>query len=178
MSNLYYTTNYGAGTVIIDGKVQEMPEQLRESYSKVFNIQVFGDAINPKDAKSPLFTCRNLLANIHCEYVGTDRSDKAIREAHISEACYRADHLNTEDTKELVLINCITFDASNEELAEIIKYLYDIIVNETMKTYGSSDSIVIYWDLSEEEAEVIKNQKEWNNRVYMDADKFVIITRK
>lgn len=177
MSNLYCRVSYGAGTTIVDGKVEKLPKELEESTKRGFNIQVFGDVINPKKAMSPFFKCRNLVAVIGCEYIGTGRDSKSVRAAHVSEACHKVDSLSGE-IQDLVMLNNFTYDSSSKELSEVLKYLYEIIVNETKKTFNSSDNITIYWDLNDEEIEMIKNQKEWSNPVYMDADEFITITRK
>lgn len=178
MSNLYYTVSYGAGTSIINGKVEELPKELKKAVEKGLNIQVFGDVIHPNNAKSPFFKCRNLLAVIGCEYIGTDRDDKSIREAHVSEACNIVDSLGNGKVKDLVIVNYITFDKSNEELSEALKYLYEIVTSATKEKFNSSDNVTVYWDLNDEEKKLVEVQKEWNSSVHLDTDNYVILTHK
>lgn len=179
MSNLYYTTSYGAGTVLVDGAVKELPEQLKTDYKNIFDIQVFGDVITRENIESPFFKCRNLLATMCLEYVSPDMDRNKIRSAHVAEAVTRVEDIISNRGKGIVVVNAFTYDKDSEELREVLKYLYEIVVAETKKTYNSSDDIIIYWDLNDTEFEFIRAQRDWGNQlVLLDPDMYIKITRK
>lgn len=149
MNSLYYTT-HKPGNTVVDGKVTEDPKEYINSIKGDFFIQIFGKPIMPKDAISPLFKVRNLVMNVSCTFVGTERDNS--REAHISEACHRTKDIN----KQLVVINCISFDNRCEEIADAIDNLYEIINHEAKKSFGVVEDTVVYWELSDDEFELLK----------------------
>lgn len=157
MSNLIYRTSYGLSTGVVNGQIEVEDTTLKivkERYKNNFEIQVFGHDIHPKEARSPLFRCRNLVANIGCVYIGQDRS--SVIAAHLDEAC----NIVKDTNKDLVVIECVTFDTGCEEVSEVLNALYNIVANEAKTHFGAID-VVVYWDLNDCEIEIVKDNTDW-----------------
>ena len=133
MSSLYFTTSFGSGKSIVKNIVTKFPgttidlgEGLQDTS---FSTLVFGDAINPKDAKSKLFLCRDLISNIYGSYIGKYRGNVSSR--HIDVACGVVDSwFGGLDKKEVVIIDNTSFDCSDTEIDNVIANLYLIISSE------------------------------------------------
>ncbi len=167
METLYYQTSFGVGSYVTDaGEVKscnhDFPERLKEDGNKEFTIFAFGHDINPEEAKSPLFRCRNMIAVLNCFYVGKDRGN--MRAGHLDTACSFTDKLfNNCKSKELVVIQGLGIDADDEDARNLFKSLYSIVCNETKKQFNATDDIVVCLFVNDEDMKYIKELDSWGS---------------
>lgn len=167
MSNLYYHASYGAGSEVIDGEVLKADRNLPESHriwnDREFTLFIFGDAVEPSKAKSPLFPCRDLIANLHCTYVGRDREN--LPSGHLADACECANTLNFGEKKEVIVIDG-TVDTKADDFDELLSDIFSIISKEAETHFNSSLDIVVYWYFSEDDyTKVKKSNISWGSSV-------------
>ena len=178
MKNLYYQTSYGVGNLVMKDGVfpcnHDYPEDLQKEGENEFTIYTFGHDINPEDAKSPLFRCRDLIATIHGTYIGKRR--ELLRACHYETACTLADECFSS-VKELVVVDmCVDESTDKENLRSLYSNLYRIVTAEVKKQYKVSEDIVIGLFVNNDELRLIKELKEWGSaRTIYEDDGFILL---
>lgn len=168
MSNLYYQSSYGIGNEVINDEVlkpdRNLPESHRVWNDREFTLFIFGDAVELSKAKSPLFPCRDLIANLHCTYVGRDREN--LPSGHLVDACECANTLNFGDKKEVIVIDG-TVDTTADDFGELVSNVFGIVSEEAEIHFNSSLDIVVYWYFSKEDYAEVKKFKygSWGSSV-------------
>lgn len=160
MRSLYFTTSYDEGaTVSNKGDVKGIRDNLPEKYHKQSNntlrTLVFGYAVHPKEAKSKLFPCRNLVASISSVYIGKNKEMLTVA-SHLHNAFNIAVKTLGND-KEVIIIEGLGIDATEEETETLINNLYGIIKNEAKRYYDISDDIVIAWLVNNADISIFNN---------------------
>lgn len=177
MGVLYYQTSLGVGNYVNDeGDIMscnnDLPKRLKDD-NKEFTIFTFGHDINPKDAKSPLFRCRNMIAVLNCFYVGKDRGN--MRAGHLDTACSLTDKLfNNCKSKELVVVQGLGIDADDEDAKNLFESLYSIVYTETKKLFNATD-IVICLFVNDSAMKYIKGLNSLGSAFNIDEDNGAIL---
>lgn len=167
MNDLFYQVSVGAGNVVRGNEILPVEVASTDSDRKNFTIFVFGHPIHPSERKNPIFSCRNILANIKCFYVGKDRG--GLRASHLDNAVSGLSSCVPDSKdKNFVVIEDVSYnfdikDVADEDLTDInllLDNLYAVIEKTVRDNYGDTD-VAIYWSLSEEEMSLIKKHKDW-----------------
>ena len=165
MNDLWYQVALGSGHTVIENKILSNHTAINDDINN-FNIFMFGQPNFSSTNKS--FLCRNFLASIKGFYVGKNRGDH--RAAHIDNAVsYLSNDLPNSQNKNFVIIEGIGYginisdiDSLNDEDAEDIELLLInlfSIIRKTVQENYNAEHMVIYWYLSEEELNLVKSFK-------------------
>lgn len=166
MSNLYFKSSFGAGAIVTNGQVKnalsDLPDKYRDRYNKEFSILVFGEGVDPRTAKSKVFPCRNLIANIVCTFISD--SDSCLYEKCVSDSVEAVKSVSNNDSFSLVMIRDILFDATEDETRDIFSNLYSMIESVVKDNFSINKDLVISLDCDEELHSTLKKvQPKWYN---------------
>lgn len=172
MNNLYFRSSFGRGTTLDEtGSIQ--PISIFRGFDDFeFETKVWGRGINPREAKSELYPCRNLLANISGVYVGKNRGN--LPAAHLDDACKSVDKDGV--VKDLVIIEHIGVDTSSEpyDIAMLYANIYEIVSYEIMHNYATSKNLVICLL----DCDGFKSTPISSNVKYKESDNYIIFMKE
>ena len=166
MSNLYFKASFGAGAIVTNGQVKnalsDLPDKYRDRYNKEFSILVFGDGVDPRTAKSKVFPCRNLIANIVCTFIND--SDSCFYEKCVSDSVEAVKSVSNNDSFSLVMVRDILFDATEDETRDIFSNLYSMIGSVVKDNFNTNKDLVVHLDCDKELYNTLKKvQPKWYN---------------
>lgn len=179
MRDLYYEVTKGAGHIVRNGDARpcnfDLPERFKREDENDFTIYVYGHAINPNEAKSPLARTRNMIAKVCCHFVGLNRE---FREESLDNACAVVDGaFEGKPQRSIIVIKNLLLDTEEmDDIDELLGSLYSIIVD----TAGSFDdfdykNLVICMYVNQEELKLIKERNKWGSAYIIDEDSNIIM---
>ena len=138
MSNMLVQTSFGAGKIITDNGLKPFnsvtPSGVEIGDENEFRTYIFGNPLDkPHDAKTHLFTSRDLVAFFDCTFIGKNRD--GLREERHDVACHLVDEFCKYSTREVVVVNNFGIVADDETTKDVYQNLFGVISDIAMKHY-------------------------------------------
>ena len=179
MKDLYFEVVRGVGNFVKDGVVSPydfyLPEDLKESNKNEFSLYVYGQVINPKNAKSHFSKSRDLISKIHFHFAGFNRK---FREAHLNNACSVVDKIFGDKPQSSIIVidDFILAKDEDENIDLLLSSLYNIIMSTTLNYgYAFSPYTVICIYVNKEQLQFIKKRDKLGGDYTIDEDNGLII---
>lgn len=118
--------------------------------ANVMHLFVFGSVVRPNLNKSPLFKCRDMIANFRLS-INHPKDRGHIKDAATGEAVlYVEDKIPRGKEKIVVSVDIALFDdvdKNDEDLRKLSSCFYNMISCEIKSIYGYEEDIAIYWSV-------------------------------
>lgn len=179
MRDLYFEVAKGVGNIVRDGVVRpcnfDLPERFKQEDENDFTIYVYGHAIHPNEANSPLARTRNMLAKVCCHFVGLNRE---FRESNLDNACSIVDNaFEGKSQRSIIVIQNLLLDTEEiDDVDELLGSLYAIVAGSAESFDGfDNKNLVICMYVNQEELKLIKERDKWGSAYTIDEENDVIM---
>lgn len=179
MRDLYFEVAKGVGNIVRNDVVRpcnfDLPERFKQEDENDFTIYVYGHAIHPNEAKSPLSRTRNMFAKVCCHFVGLNRE---FREASLDNACSIVDEtFSGKPQRNIIVIQNLLLDTEEmDDIDELLGSLYAIVI-DTAEGFNGFDNknVVICMYVNQEELKLIKERNKWGSAYTIDEENSIIM---
>ena len=179
MRDLYFEVAKGVGNIVRNDVVRpcnfDLPKRFKQEDENDFTIYVYGHAIHPNEAKSPLARTRNMFAKICCHFVGLNRE---FREASLDNACSVVDEtFSGKPQRSIIVIQNLLLDAEEmDDIDELLGSLYAMVIDIAEDFNGfDNKNVVICMYVNKEELKLIKERNKWGSAYIIDEENGIIM---
>lgn len=179
MNDLYFEVSRGVGSIVRNNVVKPcnfgISERFRHEDENDFTIYVYGHAIYPNEAKSPLARTRNMISKICCHFAGFNHD---FRESSLDNACSIVDNaFEGKPQRNIIVIQNLLLDTEEmDDVDELLGSLYAIVVDSAEDFDGfDNKNLVICMYANPEELKLIKERSKWGSAYTIDEENGVIM---
>jgi hypothetical protein len=115
---------------------------------RYLNFFIYGNAVKPKENKSPLSICRDMISTIGVTVIPVFEREK-VRGIIESDAL---SYIKPKNDETVVVVRYALFDDIDKNidaLKALSKSFYDMISTEVKSQFGFNQDIIVYWDYTD-----------------------------